>query len=308
MGLLLQKTNIIRDFREDVDDKRYFWPREIWGKAEYGFKEMKDMTSTDPEVVRRATYAQSGMVLDALRHAVHSLDYLQMLKNQSVFNFCAIPAAMAIATLELCFMNKEMFQRNIKISKAVGANVGRSRCVDVGCGHACFFSLASLSCGRRIRGKWVWCSVNTRAASTPRRCRPTPTSSASLSLVARSVFPSLLAHRHQLIRCVDRVVVRTLLPLLRRLLEGDGQADARPVRPAHAGRASPAGVDAPLAAKQRMDALRAGVANGTVSASRLQDGGKEISQRKLLLYVGAAFSVVILLSAGIIWALVVYSE
>ena len=24
---LLQKTNIIRDFREDFDDKRYFWPR-----------------------------------------------------------------------------------------------------------------------------------------------------------------------------------------------------------------------------------------------------------------------------------------
>jgi hypothetical protein len=43
------------------------------------------------------------------------------------------------------------------------------------------------------------------------------------------------------IRCVDRVVVRTLLPLLRRLLEGDGQADARPLGPAHAGRAPPAG-------------------------------------------------------------------
>ncbi len=34
MGLLLQKTNIIRDFREDVDDKRFFWPREIWGRCE----------------------------------------------------------------------------------------------------------------------------------------------------------------------------------------------------------------------------------------------------------------------------------
>lgn len=32
MGLFLQKTNIIRDYREDLDDGRQFWPREIWGK------------------------------------------------------------------------------------------------------------------------------------------------------------------------------------------------------------------------------------------------------------------------------------
>jgi len=121
MGLLLQKTNIIRDFREDVDQQRYFWPREIWGKEEYGFKEMKDLY--DPAALERATWAQSGMVLDALRHACDSLDYLRFLKNQSVFNFCAIPATMAIATLELCFMNPAMFQRNIKIRKATAASV-----------------------------------------------------------------------------------------------------------------------------------------------------------------------------------------
>jgi len=123
MGLFLQKTNIIRDFREDSDQQRYFWPREIWGRKEYGFTEMKQMHATDPDSVRRAMGVQSAMVLDALRHATDSLDYLKMLKNQSVFNFCAIPQAMAIATLELCFMNKEMFQRNIKIRKAEAAHV-----------------------------------------------------------------------------------------------------------------------------------------------------------------------------------------
>ncbi|GAB1207408.1 bifunctional farnesyl-diphosphate farnesyltransferase/squalene synthase [Aspergillus pseudonomiae] len=30
MGLFLQKTNIIRDVREDHDDDRHFWPKEIW--------------------------------------------------------------------------------------------------------------------------------------------------------------------------------------------------------------------------------------------------------------------------------------
>ncbi|KAJ2925058.1 hypothetical protein H1R20_g12030, partial [Candolleomyces eurysporus] len=119
MGLLLQKTNIIRDYREDTEEQRYFWPREIWGK--YGFKEMKEMY--EPENAQRAQWVQSNMVLDALRHTVDSLDYLRFLKNQTVFNFCAIPATMAIATLELCFMNPAMFQRNIKIRKAEAASL-----------------------------------------------------------------------------------------------------------------------------------------------------------------------------------------
>jgi farnesyl-diphosphate farnesyltransferase len=46
-----------------------------------------------------------------------------VLKNQSVFNFAAIPATMAMATLELCFMNEEVFKRNIKIRRAESANV-----------------------------------------------------------------------------------------------------------------------------------------------------------------------------------------
>ncbi len=32
MGLFLQKTNIIRDYLEDVQQGRTWWPREIWGK------------------------------------------------------------------------------------------------------------------------------------------------------------------------------------------------------------------------------------------------------------------------------------
>ena len=42
MGLL-QKTNIIHDFREDVDEQRHFWPREIFGKEAYGFKEIRGL-------------------------------------------------------------------------------------------------------------------------------------------------------------------------------------------------------------------------------------------------------------------------
>jgi len=40
-----------------------------------------------------------------------------MLKNQSVFNFVAIPQVMALATLDLCFMNKNVLHKNVKIRR-----------------------------------------------------------------------------------------------------------------------------------------------------------------------------------------------
>lgn len=135
MGLFLQKTNIIRDFREDVDDQRYFWPREIWGQEKFGkacggrpgFKEMKEMYQPGNE--KQAQWVQTAMIVNVLNHATDSLDYLRLLKNQSIFNFCAIPQSMAIATLSLCFMNPDMFQRNIKIRKAEAADVRLARLV-----------------------------------------------------------------------------------------------------------------------------------------------------------------------------------
>ena len=155
MGLLLQKTNIIRDFREDVDQKRFFWPRDIWGRKEFGFVDMNEMTSPDSETVKRAMWAQSGMILDALRHTTDALDYLRMLKNQSVFVFCAIPAAMAIATLELCFMNPAMFQRNIKIRKAEAAKVVPFYLIFFLRFEFIYLFVSSSSCAQRIQEKLV---------------------------------------------------------------------------------------------------------------------------------------------------------
>jgi len=113
MGLLLQKTNVLRDVREDVDDGRGFWPREIW--APHGFNSMKELI--DPAREKEALFAASAMTLDALRHATDALDYLTLLKCQSVFNFVAIPAVMAIATLERCFMNPKLLKQNVKIRR-----------------------------------------------------------------------------------------------------------------------------------------------------------------------------------------------
>jgi farnesyl-diphosphate farnesyltransferase len=112
MGLFLQKTNIIRDVREDEDDGRRFWPKEIWSEHVDKWEDL-----FKPENREAALDCSSAMVRNALNHADECLFYLAGLREQSVFNFCAIPQSMAIATLGLCFRNGDMFERNIKITK-----------------------------------------------------------------------------------------------------------------------------------------------------------------------------------------------
>ena len=118
MGLMLQKTNILRDFREDVDAGRVFWPAQIWSKYA---TEAKDLTKEENHT--KALWAISEMTVDALSHATDSLDYLTLLRNQSVFNFCAIPQVMAVATLDVCFMNPKVMQRNVKIRKGLAVTL-----------------------------------------------------------------------------------------------------------------------------------------------------------------------------------------
>lgn len=112
MGQFLQKTNIIRDVREDWDDKRRFWPREIWSKHVSEFEDLFDKTHQEA-----ALNCSSEMVLNALGHADECLYYLAALREQSVFNFAAIPQTMAIATLALIFRNPLIFQRNVKLTR-----------------------------------------------------------------------------------------------------------------------------------------------------------------------------------------------
>lgn len=59
----------------------------------------------------------NAMVLNVLDLVPDVLTYLSKLRNQSVFNFCAIPQVMAIATLALVFNNLNVYQRNVKIRK-----------------------------------------------------------------------------------------------------------------------------------------------------------------------------------------------
>ena len=118
MGLFLQKTNIIRDIKEDFDDKRRFWPKEIWSKYVTNFDDL-----FKPENLDTALNCSSEMVLNSLSHAEECLFYLAGIKEQSVFNFAAIPQSMAIATLETVFRNPTIFKKNVKITKGAASQI-----------------------------------------------------------------------------------------------------------------------------------------------------------------------------------------
>ncbi|KAJ6661217.1 hypothetical protein lerEdw1_015354 [Lerista edwardsae] len=112
MGLFLQKTNIIRDYLEDQMEGREFWPKEVWSKYA---KKLSDLAN--PENIDKAVQCMNELITNALHHVPDVLMYLSRLKNQSVFNFCAIPQVMAIATLAACYNNQQVFRGVVKIRK-----------------------------------------------------------------------------------------------------------------------------------------------------------------------------------------------
>lgn len=121
MGLFLQKTNIIRDYLEDILEEpapRMFWPREIWGNYADDLAAFKDPANR-PAALRCLNH----MVTDALRHAPQCLRYMARLQHPQVFKFCAIPQVMAAATLALCYDNGAVFEGVVKMRRGATAKV-----------------------------------------------------------------------------------------------------------------------------------------------------------------------------------------
>lgn len=112
MGLFLQKTNIIRDYAEDIAEGRSFWPREVW---ELYAKKLPDFQL--PENTQQGVFCINHLVLNALDHVRDVLTFLSCIHEQSTFQFCAIPQVMAIATLALVFNNPAVLKQNVKIRK-----------------------------------------------------------------------------------------------------------------------------------------------------------------------------------------------
>ena len=120
MGLFLQKTNIIRDYLEDYVDHRAWWPQDVWKKhAKSG--DLGEFAK--PERKEAALACLNELVTDALTLIPECLVYLRRLENDQVFRFCAIPQIMAIATLDKCFNNHDVFTGVVKVRKGLAVQL-----------------------------------------------------------------------------------------------------------------------------------------------------------------------------------------
>jgi len=120
MGLFLQKTNIIRDYLEDINEcpPRVFYPKAAWSKWANDITDFKD-----PKNINAAVNCLNELITNALRHASDCIDYLEVLRDPTVFKFCAIPQVMAIATLYECYNNPQVFKKEVKIRKSLAVKM-----------------------------------------------------------------------------------------------------------------------------------------------------------------------------------------
>ena len=120
MGLFLQKTNIIRDYLEDYVDGRAFWPQEIWKQ----YTLTGDLGELAKEEARpRAINCLNHLIMDALKCIPECLDYMELMRTEEVFRFCAIPQVMAAATLAELYNNPKVFTGVVKIRKFQSAKL-----------------------------------------------------------------------------------------------------------------------------------------------------------------------------------------
>ena len=128
MGLFLQKTNIIRDVKEDYDEKRYWWPKDIVSKY---FSSMDDIFGNREEtgeareltITNKHTELLNEMIMNALRHIPESIEYLSLVNNNSNFKFCAIPQVVGVQTLVTLFHNPNVFKKTEKLNKTTLARI-----------------------------------------------------------------------------------------------------------------------------------------------------------------------------------------
>lgn len=117
MGILLQKTNIIRDYAEDYPLGRYFLPENVWQKIAPDYGYFHHYADT------KCVQFFHTLLLDALHHIPQCMQYLMQIKNRAVFKFCAIPQVMAFFTLAALFSEKNAGKQTIKISKIKAAHL-----------------------------------------------------------------------------------------------------------------------------------------------------------------------------------------
>ena len=118
MGLFLQKTNIIRDVKEDIDESRIWWPTNIVKKY---VETPQDLLKEENE--EKSLECLNDLIINALKHVPQCIEYLSMIYEPTHFRFCAIPQIVAIQTLATLFNNKNVFKQTEKLNKLVLARI-----------------------------------------------------------------------------------------------------------------------------------------------------------------------------------------
>jgi len=115
-GLALQKINILRDVRADMQEGRCYWPESLMEKHATNRSELLDPVGT-----QAALGVIEDLVKDVIPYCAHALDYIELLPvtRFKLRSFCAIPLFMATATARVCRGNPEVVlaQTPVKITR-----------------------------------------------------------------------------------------------------------------------------------------------------------------------------------------------
>ena len=118
MGIFLQKTNIIRDLKEDIDESRFWWPINV---VKNYVNSSQDLLNEENQT--KALECLNDLIINALRHVPQCIEYLSMIYDPKHFRFCAIPQVVAIQTLASLFNNKNVFKQTEKLNKIILARI-----------------------------------------------------------------------------------------------------------------------------------------------------------------------------------------
>ena len=122
-GLFLQKVNLIRDIREDLESRdKHFWPLKDL--------EISESELQDPEFEEQALAALNKMISDLKTHIPALKKYYQALPDElkGYKRFFAVNNALGLATVEKLKNNSDVFYGNkpVKTSKLTFLNIMRA--------------------------------------------------------------------------------------------------------------------------------------------------------------------------------------
>lgn len=118
MGCFLQKTNIIRDVKEDIDQHREWWPSDFVSTYVSSNKEL-----LNPNNQTKALECMNAFIINAMNHIPQCIEYLSLVSDNKHFRFCAIPQVVAIQTLAFLFNNSNVFKKTEKLNKTILARI-----------------------------------------------------------------------------------------------------------------------------------------------------------------------------------------